>query len=67
LQNWHHMCGYHRGGTQGMLNVYRLVTLVLGIPLGALGYCTVLIGIWHVMGRPSGIEEEITQRMFKRQ
>ncbi len=53
-------------GPQGALNIYHLVMLALGLPLGALVYCSVLMSVWYLMGQPPGIEEEIMQRVFKR-
>jgi O-antigen/teichoic acid export membrane protein len=46
-------------------DIHRLMMLSLGVPLGVLVYCGILIGIWYLMGRPLGIEEEIMQRVFK--
>ncbi len=49
----------------GGINSYYVLLLTLGVPLGALVYCSSLIAIWYIAGQPSGIEEEIFQRAFK--
>ena len=52
-------------GLQQALNVHYIVILLTGVPLGALVYCSTLMGMWYLTRRPPGIEEEIMQRVLK--
>jgi len=47
-------------------NFYNIMIIAMGIPFGAIIYCSVLLSVWRIMGKPSGIEEEALNRLFNR-
>jgi len=43
-----------------------LTALALKVPAGAIAYCAVLLGTWHLSGRPEGLESVLIGKLRRR-